>query len=390
MGLNLETLVGILVILILLIMADGLRRMLRERQDSLRMKIEPRRRDNEDETPRSEHNPELPSGGARVVQRMLAQRAEAEAAEAAAERSAERARHAAGDLPAHQDPAAHQDEVLDDAGEQTPPLMMEPEEGRQAPVHRASQQTLFSEASSDDTQSDDDDSPLPRMRARRDDDEDQDAPATARPAAERPRYAAAPSVPKARPAGSSAARSEPARPDPAREAPTPPPVARAERKPAPVAEPPSEPRIAPELMEVIVVHLIAQRGERFDGRDLLQQLLENGLRFGDMNIFHCHRNESGRDVLQFSMANAVEPGTFDIDTMESERFAGVTFFLKLPGPGRPMAALERMLETVRKLADALNGDLKDEQRSVLTPQTMEHLRQRVQEFERRLRVHQGA
>ncbi|MCH8543558.1 MAG: cell division protein ZipA [Alcanivorax sp.] len=388
MGLNLETLVGILVILILLIMADGLRRMLRERQDSLRMKIEPRRRDNEDE-PRSEHNPELPSGGARVVQRMLAQRAEAEAAEAAAARSEERARQAARDEA------------------EAPPLMMEPEEGRQAPVHRASQQKLFSDAPSDE-----DDDVMPRMRARRDDDEEQEQPpaAAARPAAERPRYAEAPSVPRARPAASSAARGEPARPDsvrpdpvrsesahkePARTAPArketaPPPAARVERKPEPLVEPPPEPRIAPELMEVIVVHLIAQRGERFDGRDLLQQLLENGLRFGDMNIFHCHRNENGRDVLQFSMANAVEPGTFDIDTMESERFAGVTFFLKLPGPGRPMAALERMLETVRKLADALHGDLKDEQRSVLTPQTMEHLRQRVQEFERRLRVHQGA
>ena len=38
----------------------------------------------------------------------------------------------------------------------------------------------------------------------------------------------------------------------------------------------------------------------------------------------------------------------------------------------------------------MNGDLKDEQHSVLTPQTMEHLRQRVQEFERRQRVSHGA
>ncbi|MBZ2189920.1 cell division protein ZipA [Alcanivorax sp. JB21] len=376
MGLNLETLVGILVILILLIMADGLRRMLRERQDSLRMKIEPRRRDNDDE-PRPEHNPELPSGGARVVQRMLAQRAEAEAAEAAAQRSAER--------EATEDDADAQHETR---GASTPPLMMEPEEGRQAPVHRASQQKLFGETAADD----DDDEALPPMSARRDEDEQREISA-ARPASAAPRArpatpsaSKAPSARKTEPAPSPAPRNEAARAS----ASTRPPAQPVERKPEPVAEPAPEPRIAPELMEVIVVHLIAQRGERFDGRELLQQLLENGLRFGDMNIFHCHRNENGRDVLQFSMANAVEPGTFDIDTMESERFAGVTFFLKLPGPGRPMGALERMLETVRKLADALHGELKDEQRSVLTPQTMEHLRQRVQEFERRLRVHQGA
>ena len=45
-----------------------------------------------------------------------------------------------------------------------------------------------------------------------------------------------------------------------------------------------------------------------------------------------------------------------------------------------------MLTTGRRMAEGLYGDLRDEQHSVLTPQTMEHLRQRVQEFERRQRV----
>ena len=40
MGLNLETLIGILVILILLILADGVRRMIRERHGRLRMRID--------------------------------------------------------------------------------------------------------------------------------------------------------------------------------------------------------------------------------------------------------------------------------------------------------------------------------------------------------------
>ncbi len=45
-----------------------------------------------------------------------------------------------------------------------------------------------------------------------------------------------------------------------------------------------------------------------------------------------------------------------------------------------------MLSICQRLASELDGELKDEQHSVLTPQTMEHLRQRVQEFERRQRV----
>lgn len=365
MGLNLETLVGILVILILLIMADGLRRMLRERHSSLRMKIEPRRqRDDDDDAAPLEHNPELPSGGARVVQRMLAQRAEQEAADAARQ-----AREAA----------------------ETPPLVMEPEETRPAPVTRATQQPLFDD-DDDDLVADDTPAPVsaPRRAARRvvDDIVDDEADDEALPPmrATRDDAPAAPARPAVRPAAPrqparhESGQQESARQEPAQQAPAPRPAARAE----------SAPRMAPDLMEVIVVHLIAPRGSRFDGRELLQYLLESGLRFGDMNIFHCHRREGDRDVLQFSMANAVEPGTFDIDHMEKEQFAGVTFFLKLPGPGKPMAALEVMLDTVRRLADALDGELKDEQRSVLTPQTMEHMRQRVQEFERRMRVHMGS
>ena len=37
----------------------------------------------------------------------------------------------------------------------------------------------------------------------------------------------------------------------------------------------------------------------------------------------------------------------------------------------------------RKLAHELNGELKDDQRSVLTAQTIEHYRQRIVEYERK-------
>ena len=67
MGLNLETLIGILVILILLILADGIRRMLRDRGRRLKVRIDPRVRDYSSE-PVEERNPEL-LGGPRVVTR---------------------------------------------------------------------------------------------------------------------------------------------------------------------------------------------------------------------------------------------------------------------------------------------------------------------------------
>lgn len=273
MGLNLETLIGILVILILLILADGVRRMLRERHTRLRFRLDPRYTGGEEEEEAvDEHNPELPSGGARVRRR--------------------------------DEPLAEPEST----GPASPPLVMEPDEPEPAPVGEASTQPdLF--GAGDDRVS-----------------EEQE----------------------------------------------------------------SEPEAGGDgILEVIVVHVMANRGEQFEGRGLLRQLLEKGLRFGEMNIFHRHQRVNGKDELQFSMANAVEPGTFDIDEMEKQQFRAVTFFLKLPGPSRPLEALELMLDTAEKLAGEMEGELRDEQHSVLTRQTGEHLRQRVQEFERRQRVGHG-
>lgn len=134
--------------------------------------------------------------------------------------------------------------------------------------------------------------------------------------------------------------------------------------------------------EVVVVHVMGG-SNRLDGRRLLQAVLDCGLRFGEYNIFH--RYESGAHDAQamFSMASAVEPGVFDLDAMESQTFVGVSFFLMLPGPANSRQALDTMIESARRVARDTGGELHDQQHSVLTTQTVEHLRQRVMEFERR-------
>ena len=39
---------------------------------------------------------------------------------------------------------------------------------------------------------------------------------------------------------------------------------------------------------------------------LLQNILESGLRFGEMDIFHRHESMAGNGEVLFSMANALE------------------------------------------------------------------------------------
>ncbi|SEO47225.1 cell division protein ZipA [Pseudomonas sp. Snoq117.2] len=135
--------------------------------------------------------------------------------------------------------------------------------------------------------------------------------------------------------------------------------------------------------EVLVINVISRDEKGFSGPALLQNILESGLRFGDMDIFHRHESMSGNGEVLFSMANAVRPGTFDLDAIDDFHTPAVSFFLGLPGPRHPKQAFDLMVAAARKLSSELNGELKDEQRSVMTAQTIEHYRQRIVDFERK-------
>ena len=102
-----------------------------------------------------------------------------------------------------------------------------------------------------------------------------------------------------------------------------------------------------------------------------------------MSIFHRHEEDDLLSPVQFSVANAVEPGYFDPEKMDSLSTPGVSFFMSLPGPKDYMKAFDFMLETAQCFAKNLGGELRDEQRSVMTTQTIEHCRQRIREFERK-------
>ena len=137
------------------------------------------------------------------------------------------------------------------------------------------------------------------------------------------------------------------------------------------------------MEEVLVINVMAPEGRPFPGDRLMEIFKEHGLCFGDMNIFHRHVREDGSGQILFSVANGVEPGTFDLKTMESSFTPALSFFMGLPGPEQPQQAFRILVGAVHHLSRDLGGILRDEQHSVLTGQTLEHYRQRISDFERR-------
>ncbi|MBR9869555.1 MAG: cell division protein ZipA [Gammaproteobacteria bacterium] len=143
----------------------------------------------------------------------------------------------------------------------------------------------------------------------------------------------------------------------------------------------------PEAKEVLVINVLSPQDKPFEGV-ILKKLFEAcGLEFGDLDIYHRHEGSDTTTPVQFSVASAVEPGTFRPEEMPALSTPGISFFMSLPGPTNALQAFEFMLETAQCVVRNMGGELKDERRSVMTPQTIEHCRQRIREFERKQRFH---
>ena len=133
--------------------------------------------------------------------------------------------------------------------------------------------------------------------------------------------------------------------------------------------------------ELLIVNVLAGSGKRFAGEGLVNALRSQGLRYGEMNIFH--RIDPATKAKLYSVANAVESGTFDLADLNALQSPGMTFFLQLPGPDDPLRVFNEMLQAARSVATELGGEVRDEELSVLTGQATEHMRQRIADYARR-------
>ena len=129
--------------------------------------------------------------------------------------------------------------------------------------------------------------------------------------------------------------------------------------------------------EMFVVIYVLALDEPFLGQGLVEVLLDSGMTFGEMDIFH---QLDDRGAQLFSLASAVEPGTFDLSSLDQFSTPGISLFMRVHELAAPLQVLDSMLSVANRVAQELNGEVRDETRSVMTPQTIEHCRQSLTEF----------
>lgn len=144
---------------------------------------------------------------------------------------------------------------------------------------------------------------------------------------------------------------------------------------------PALPEGGPSL--IITLHIIASGGRYLCGPDILAAADKTGLVTGARRILH-HMSTDTPARIVFSVASMREPGSFDLEHIDTFTTPGLVVFMCLPGPADALTQYEDMLDHARRLAHALDGDVFDERRSVLSLQTVEHTREQIRDFNRRL------
>jgi cell division protein ZipA len=141
---------------------------------------------------------------------------------------------------------------------------------------------------------------------------------------------------------------------------------------------PDEPAAPAAGQQRIIALRLLSDGERWTGRAVVEALEAEGMVFGKYSIYHRERDD-GKSI--FFVASMVEPGSFDLDAIDTLNFPGISIFAVVPGPVEAPATFDMMLSTARRLADRLSGRLQDEQGSTLTAQRILNLREELVHFE---------
>lgn len=132
--------------------------------------------------------------------------------------------------------------------------------------------------------------------------------------------------------------------------------------------------------KIITLHVVGSApgapDRHLDGQALLSAFEQRGYTFGEMNIFHSMHN--GKTV--FSVAKMVEPGWFDPEDINSFSTPGITLILQLPGPVAADTAFEVLLSEAFDIAEELGGTVLDGDRSTLSKQTAQHMREGIYEY----------
>ncbi|GEM_PF-2545902 len=138
--------------------------------------------------------------------------------------------------------------------------------------------------------------------------------------------------------------------------------------------------IAEGVDELIISHTVLTKGDFFSAAQLYTVFDKVGLVYGDMNIFHFPGDDQTESYALFSVANVVEPGTFEVQDIDMKT-PGISLFMRLPSRIDNQLAYDKFIDIAKKIALELNAELCDETRSQLTQQAIAYKKEQIKKLD---------
>ena len=156
------------------------------------------------------------------------------------------------------------------------------------------------------------------------------------------------------------------------------------------AQPPSPPPPPEDALEIdmsrpLVYLTLVAKDKRLPGRAILDALDSGGFQPGLMQLYY--RRSDFDPTVVVGVANMVESGVLDPNALAGGETPGLVTFMGVPDdPAQALKTFNSMVAASRRLAQRLEVTLCDETRSALTPQSENHMRERVGNIARRGRM----
>jgi len=141
-------------------------------------------------------------------------------------------------------------------------------------------------------------------------------------------------------------------------------------------------RASQDFDKIVSLYVAARAGQSLRGEDIVVAAEKTGLVFGYMNVFHRLVEGHPERGPIFSMASIMKPGSFDMAHIREMETPAIAFFLTLPAPMTALDAWEKMLPTVQRMAELLDGVVLDDSRNALGRQRIAHIRDELRAYDR--------
>lgn len=126
------------------------------------------------------------------------------------------------------------------------------------------------------------------------------------------------------------------------------------------------------LPEIIQFGIIAQSDDGFKGADIDTAFTSAGLKYGNLKIYE-RLDEKGN--AEYGVTCMVEPGTFPQgEALSSFSCPGVVFYLQHLELEDAQAVFDDFIDTVKHVAEKLDGEIWDHRRQPLTEATVKAIR----------------